>query len=535
MMPMNRVFSVVPSTRDLILVMAVAFALPGLTACARLTEIVLVIDTDMIVPVELDLVDISVIGPSGPAGAPPPVDLKQPGAPAFPMTLGLIDAGSSSMVSITVTGRHRDANQVPTDVATVRAQTHFVEGQKLMLPILLTASCQGVTCSNQGDICKLGSCIPLVLTPWTGKPTPSDVMSPTVVDGRTLWANGWRSCATKGQSLYCWGENDNGQTGDGVAGLPEKMRVLVKGLPDGGTLKSIGLGYKHSCVCDGAGQAWCWGANESGEVTGTPTAMPQLTPVKVPGVSGCVQIAGGNSHTCAIVTGNRVSCWGLNDLGQAGQPLTMAMTAPQTVAGAAAIFQVQAGDHFTCAISTTNSVFCWGDNRLGQLGDGSTTARSFTPKKVVGLPDRPQSLSLGRNFACLLLASGQVSCWGENSDMMIAPGAAMGNMAALISGVENDAVQIAAGHQHACVLRKTGIVSCWGSNQFGQLGSTSMTTAVPVDVVGIGAMTAVAVGDQHGCARDAKGAVYCWGQDINGQLGDGGSSISTTPVQTVGF
>ena len=48
-------------------------------------------------------------------------------------------------------------------------------------------------------------------------------------------------------------------------------------------------------------------------------------------------------------------------------------------------------------------------------------------------------------------------------------------------------------------------------------------------------MTTIAVGDQHSCARDAKGAVYCWGQDINGQLGDGGSSSSTTPVQTVGF
>jgi alpha-tubulin suppressor-like RCC1 family protein len=118
--------------------------------------------------------------------------------------------------------------------------------------------------------------------------------------------------------------------------------------------------------------------------------------------------------------------------------------------------------------------------------------------------------------------------------MMIAPGAAMGNMAALISGVDN-AIQIAAGHQHACVLRNTGIVSCWGSNQFDQLGSTSMTTAVPVDVVGIGGITAVAVGDQHGCGRDAKGAVYCWGQDIDGQLGDGGSLMSATPVQTVGF
>jgi alpha-tubulin suppressor-like RCC1 family protein len=46
---------------------------------------------------------------------------------------------------------------------------------------------------------------------------------------------------------------------------------------------------------------------------------------------------------------------------------------------------VAAGDTHTCAVTTGNLAYCWGDNEFGQLGDGTLTVR-FTPTRVAFQP-----------------------------------------------------------------------------------------------------------------------------------------------------
>jgi alpha-tubulin suppressor-like RCC1 family protein len=57
-------------------------------------------------------------------------------------------------------------------------------------------------------------------------------------------------------------------------------------------------------------------------------------------------------------------------------------------------------------------------------------------------------------------------------------------------------------------------------NRYGQLGSRSRDSAVPLVIAGIHAVEIVA-SEKHTCARTVDGAVSCWGMNVYGELGNG--------------
>lgn len=75
--------------------------------------------------------------------------------------------------------------------------------------------------------------------------------------------------------------NDFGQLGDGQSGI---MRVTspVAVVTDV-AFTVIDLGVYHSCALDTDGQAYCWGANGSGEL-GIGTRTNSATPAMIPGL-----------------------------------------------------------------------------------------------------------------------------------------------------------------------------------------------------------------------------------------------------------
>jgi alpha-tubulin suppressor-like RCC1 family protein len=297
----------------------------------------------------------------------------------------------------------------------------------------------------------------------------------------------------------------------------------------------VGLGQLHSCICDQAKQAWCWGRNKEAQL-GTGDVTPSLIPTPVPALVDCEQIAGGAHHTCALRTDKTVWCWGQNTDGQTGQPAGAALVmTPQMVPGLSDVAEVQCGEMYTCARKADGTILCWGRNESGQLGDGTMTARS-TPAPVSNLTTDIAELAAGRFFACVRHTSGQISCWGNNSNGQLGVATpATSSVPVPINGI-TDALQVTASHQHACVIhRATGVVSCWGGNLAGQLGDGTMTNSLtPVDVVQIVGVTSVAAGAQHTCASHSKG-VSCWGDNLVNQLGDGGTTNRSRPVTVSGF
>jgi alpha-tubulin suppressor-like RCC1 family protein len=373
-----------------------------------------------------------------------------------------------------------------------------------------------------------------------GDGTNNDGRSPAAVAGIaarvTAVAAGHRhTCALlEGGAVKCWGENASGGVGDGT-GVNRNAPVDVPDLTAGVTALDAGAG--HTCALLAGGGVECWGWNAGGQV-GDGSATDRRSPVAVNGLSGpATAIAAGDQHTCALLADGSVACWGANASGQLGNGTRVRSAVPVAVAGLSArATQIAAGGAHTCALLENATVQCWGDDQSGQLGDGARENRSDpTP---VALPGAAVYVAAGFSHTCVLLADRRLECWGWNTEGQLGDGTVKSRrVPGDVMGFSAPAAAIAVGWSNTCALMAAGGVRCWGLNGGGQLGDgTDADSAAPVIPDGLAAgRISVAVGGSHACALSAKGGVKCWGRNDRGQLGNGTNLDQNRPVDVAGL
>ena len=344
--------------------------------------------------------------------------------------------------------------------------------------------------------------------------------------GGSLAAGTYHSCGvTSSGGAKCWGYNANGGIGDGTT-TDRATPTFVSGLSSG--VAATGVGGYHSCAVTTAGGLKCWGNNGNGEVGNGQVGASILTPVDVSGLtSGVAAVTGGEFFTCARTTSGAVKCWGYGGDGELGNGTTASSSTPVAVSGlTSGVKAIATGYNYACALTASGGVKCWGDNVNRELGDGTQTNRS-APVDVIGLTSGVAAISAGFGTACALTTSGGVKCWGGGAS-------SPADVPGLTSGVTAIAANTTA--FHTCALLSGGSVKCWGDNSHGQLGNgTTTSSSTPVAVSGLtSGVTAIAASGYHSCARTSSGLV-CWGDNANGDLGNGTTTQSTVPVSVSGF
>jgi alpha-tubulin suppressor-like RCC1 family protein len=230
------------------------------------------------------------------------------------------------------------------------------------------------------------------------------------------------ACVVKtDSSLWCWGDNSNGELGDGTKTL-RAAPVVVTGFSTGGAA-SVSAGYTyHTCAVKTDGSLWCWGYNWCGQL-GDGTKTDRSTPVMVTGFSsGVASVSARGSFTCAVKTDGSLWCWGENYYGQLGDGTITQRLTPVMVTGlSSGVAAVATGGEHTCAVKTDGSLWCWGWNQFGQLGDGTKTNRS-TPAVSPGLSAGVASVAAGEASTCAVKTDGSLWCWGSNQDGWLGDG-----------------------------------------------------------------------------------------------------------------
>ncbi len=191
------------------------------------------------------------------------------------------------------------------------------------------------------------------------------------------------TCAIKaGDEVWCWGNNDAGQLGDGLA-VNRTSPFLMIGA---GTQVDTGSSG-NTCRRNPDGTASCAGSawrsrlgNGTGNTSGDArTAVPVLSAVGGPPLTGVAQIVVGGTP-CVRLDDGTVRCWGDNVHGQTGAgrgadvPTPVLRSDGTPLTGVTSIY---AGFPHLCARLTGGDVVCWGRGRDGELGDGEQRDRFY--------------------------------------------------------------------------------------------------------------------------------------------------------------
>ncbi len=278
--------------------------------------------------------------------------------------------------------------------------------------------------------------------------------NPVELAGVTQIAPGWQhTCAllTDG-TVRCWGSGADGRLGDGeLVSRSHPVAVLVSGTADADPVELTGVtrvaaGDEHTCALLTDETVRCWGQGGEGRL-GDGTTESRSHPVVVLATGNATmlesnpdrielkkatQISLGARHTCALLPGGAVRCWGRNAEGQMGNGRTSTIatsnpvavlesgTAEQNPVELTGVMRVTLNGLSACALLTKGTVRCWGAGNNGRLGDGESVSRS-NPVKVLSAGTAAENhveltgamgVALGAEHTCALLTDETVRCWG---------------------------------------------------------------------------------------------------------------------------
>lgn len=210
-------------------------------------------------------------------------------------------------------------------------------------------------------------------------------------------------------TIYSWGYNGLGDLGRMTNTQIDNTPGVVANITNA---TQIAAGEDHACAIAN-NQVLCWGANDFGQL-GRGIATPNQgsnnpLAVTIPGNKNAAQVACSNAHTCVLATDGSVYCWGRNNAGQVGPNGGMDggfnsgnVTTPQQVNLPAKALAVgtggtntnQTATGYSCALLEGGNVYCWGYNGDGELGRSADAGALLNCNNTVGASCSPTPSSV---------------------------------------------------------------------------------------------------------------------------------------------
>ena len=194
-------------------------------------------------------------------------------------------------------------------------------------------------------------------------------------------------------------------------------------------------------------------------------------------------------------------------------------------ASAATLRQVDVGQNHACMLDASGQVTCWGDDSAGQVSDWGRWRYQ---------EQQFDQVSAGSFLTCGILTDGSVSCWGypeqdginRESDSRDYDVWLASSDAATYTGWVNTPPStvlfrpgsLSVGNYHACAIKTNGELACWGKAGDARLVIPTGTGGAAItDWTMVEAGFAHACGIREGDPAVAGGSVVCFGRTSHGR------------------
>nr|MBP9743488.1 hypothetical protein [Burkholderiales bacterium] len=325
---------------------------------------------------------------------------------------------------------------------------------------------------------------------------PTAVSNPNNIIFKSLIGFNYNFCATdENNNLYCWGSGNSGQNGNGNSkneSAPSKVQLPIDSTTHTPiTFTSVAIGGNSICGIGSNKHVYCWGNNQYGQIgdgTNTNASIPtQIVMADSTAESETFTQVDinyySNGSTCAVASSGNLYCWGGGVHGALGNGTT------SNVNKATLVTMPANGDKFksiigmgngNCALTTTNTAYCWGYNNSGEGGNGISYSDFLVPTAVLmptsesGESETFATMTTSVNTACAISTLGTAYCWGYGWTGQRGDGATSNLNVPVKSQLANQTLSISSSYYQnstLCAIDINHQVYCWGAGNYGQIGN----------------------------------------------------------------
>jgi alpha-tubulin suppressor-like RCC1 family protein len=356
-----------------------------------------------------------------------------------------------------------DANNNPQPAGPINlggAATAISAGEDLTCALLSDQSVRCWGANDQGQLGLGNTAMELTATPGSLGPVSIGGSATAITVGNDSVC----VLLTTG-NVRCWGSNGIGILGQGNTTALSATMVpsQIPTVSLGATVTAVSAGSSDVCALLSTGQVRCWGDNLEGEL-GLGDKV-QRSPTMVPTAYGAVLLASGKTATsismggdtaCVRFSDGTAECWGDNSFGEIGvgntqfaigdneSPATAGLVMVPA-SGVSSIYASGLGASTCSLFPNGGGVHCWGDNSEAELGypdlNNRGSAAATIPSNAAGVPainfgagNTVSSHYLGALYACALLTTNELRCWGQNDKGQLGLGYTSGSPTDYVGG-----------------------------------------------------------------------------------------------------